>query len=157
MLAFVCIACALAAAPLLVWPELRRAIQQTSGEETSIAGAAGMRGAVGPVVAVRDGEAWVEVRGERWKVAGDTTLAVGDRVRVLAVENLELRIAPADEPAAPPEPAALFPPSRLAGLALWALAAALAPTALAVPASTVALGVPIAAFAILAIPGGIDL
>ena len=157
MTSFAFFACAFAAAILLVWPELRRATEMVSGEETSVAGAAGMRGEIGRVVTSQEGESWAEVRGERWKVHADAPLALEQRVRVLAVENLELRVEPATNPEAPEAKLPLLPPSRVAGLVLWAAAGGIATLALSIPALYVLLGVPLASLAILAIPGGLDL
>ena len=42
-----------------------------------------------------DGEAWVLVRGERWRVHCDTALPAGARVRVVQREGLLLQVVPA--------------------------------------------------------------
>jgi membrane-bound serine protease (ClpP class) len=50
---------------------------------------AGMRG---EVVYAEGGEAWAEVRGERWQVRSAAPLAVGQRIRVLRVDGLILQV-----------------------------------------------------------------
>lgn len=49
-------------------------------------------GASGEVLQVSDGEAWAQVLGERWKVASDAPLAAGQRVRVLGLDGLTLKV-----------------------------------------------------------------
>jgi membrane-bound serine protease (ClpP class) len=58
-----------------------------------VSGREGMVGATGTVVAVDADGAWAEVQGERWRVRSDAPLAVGDRVRVTAVDGLTLVVA----------------------------------------------------------------
>lgn len=55
-----------------------------------VSGREEMAGAVGTVVAVDAESAWAEVRGERWRIRCDAPLAVGDRIRVTAVDGLTL-------------------------------------------------------------------
>ncbi|MCK6431109.1 MAG: nodulation protein NfeD [Burkholderiaceae bacterium] len=55
-----------------------------------VSGREEMAGAVGTVVAVDADSAWAEVRGERWRIRCDAPLAVGDRIRVTAVDGLTL-------------------------------------------------------------------
>ncbi len=55
-----------------------------------VSGREEMAGAVGTVVAVDADGAWAEVRGERWRIRCDAPLAVGDRIRVTAVDGLTL-------------------------------------------------------------------
>ena len=55
-------------------------------------------GAPGEVLQVAPGEAWAEVLGERWKVAGDQPLVAGQRIRVVGVDGLTLRVHPDTEP-----------------------------------------------------------
>ena len=50
-------------------------------------------GRAGRVVAVDADGAWAEVRGERWRVRVDAALAIGDRVRVTAIDGLTLVVA----------------------------------------------------------------
>jgi membrane-bound serine protease (ClpP class) len=57
-------------------------------------------GTSGEVLQVSDGEAWAEVLGERWKVTGDRPLAAGQRIRVVGVDGLTLRVRPELEPQA---------------------------------------------------------
>lgn len=72
-------------------------------------GAAHMLGALGVVMDVRDGEAWAEVHGERWRVELDGAglpLAVGQRVRVTGQAGLVLAVQPeagAHAPVQPPD------------------------------------------------------
>jgi membrane-bound serine protease (ClpP class) len=51
-------------------------------------------GARGEVLQAGDGEAWVQVHGERWKARGAAPLAEGRRVRVTAVHGLVLDVEP---------------------------------------------------------------
>jgi membrane-bound serine protease (ClpP class) len=57
-----------------------------------VSGREDMIGAAGTVVEVDDGEAWAQVRGERWKVAGPAGLQPGDRIRVTAIAGLTLTV-----------------------------------------------------------------
>ncbi len=154
MLAGVCILCAALAAVLLVWPELRSISQTVSGEETSVAGVGGMLGEVGRVVADREGEIWVEVRGERWKATAAVPLVQGDRIRVLSVNDLQLAVEPASHEAAPAPAVSGWASSRIAGLALWALASALAPIAIAASPLWIWLGVPLGSITLLVVLSG---
>ena len=61
-------------------------------------------GTVSEVVAIEPGGAWALVRGERWQVRADAPLAVGQRVRVLAVRGLMLDVAADPESAMHPIP-----------------------------------------------------
>ncbi|MDF2462524.1 MAG: hypothetical protein K0Q43_759 [Ramlibacter sp.] len=54
-------------------------------------------GASGEVLQVSDGEVWAEVLGERWKVTGDGPLVAGQRIRVIGVDGLTLRVGPDTE------------------------------------------------------------
>ena len=54
-------------------------------------------GTPGEVLQVSDGEAWAEVLGERWKVTGDRPLVAGERIRVVGVDGLTLRVRPDTE------------------------------------------------------------
>ncbi|MCB4365761.1 nodulation protein NfeD [Hydrogenophaga taeniospiralis] len=65
-----------------------------------VSGGEDMIGALGEVVQVQDGQAWAEVRGERWQVRADTALRPGQRVRVEALHDLLLQVRP--EAATPP-------------------------------------------------------
>lgn len=49
-------------------------------------------GATGEVLQATDREAWAEVLGERWKVTSDSPLVTGQRVRVLGLEGLTLKV-----------------------------------------------------------------
>ncbi len=149
MLAGVCILCAILAAVLLVWPELRSIARVVSGEETSVAGVAGMIGEIGRVVSDRDGEIWVEVRGERWKADAPGPLALGDRIRVQAVNDLQLAVEPATREAAPTPPVARWAASRTVGLVLWALASVLAPIAIPASPYLIWIGVPVGSMSLL--------
>ncbi len=68
-----------------------------------VSGREDMVGATGQVAAVQSGLCWVTVRGERWQVKAAVPLAVGQRVRVLAVDGLVLMVEP-DPPNGPPTP-----------------------------------------------------
>jgi membrane-bound serine protease (ClpP class) len=57
-----------------------------------VSGREDMIGAAGTVVAVDDGQAWAQVHGERWRVAGPGHLQPGDHVRVTAIEGLTLTV-----------------------------------------------------------------
>jgi membrane-bound serine protease (ClpP class) len=57
-----------------------------------VSGREALVGAPGEVLHVADGEAWAQVRGERWKVVGDAPLAAGQRVRVLGLDGLTLKV-----------------------------------------------------------------
>ena len=59
-----------------------------------VSGAEDMVGATGVVLASDGKGAWAEVRGERWRVTSNETLAPGQRVRVLALRGLTLEVAP---------------------------------------------------------------
>jgi len=64
-----------------------------------VSGSEAMLGATGLVTAVDGTKAWAQVQGERWQVAGESPLALGQAVRVQAVEGLVLRVEPvSDEP-----------------------------------------------------------
>lgn len=55
-----------------------------------VSGREEMVGAAGTVVAADADGTWAQVHGERWRVRSDAPLAVGDRVRVTAVDGLTL-------------------------------------------------------------------
>ena len=57
-------------------------------------GAEGLIGEVGTVKAVDGAGGKVQVHGELWRAEFEGTVTVGDRVRVVALENLTLRVAP---------------------------------------------------------------
>lgn len=57
-----------------------------------VSGRESLAGARGTVVAVDGGEIWALVEGERWRVRAAQPLAVGDRVRVRAVDGLTLAV-----------------------------------------------------------------
>jgi len=57
-----------------------------------------MIGAPGTVTVVTPAGTWAQVHGETWRVAADVPLAMGDRVRVTAVDGLTLQVAPAAAP-----------------------------------------------------------
>jgi membrane-bound serine protease (ClpP class) len=83
-------ACAAALLALIVWLVFRsRRAHQVTGD-------AAMQMDIGellePVSA--GGEAWMMVRGERWRVHCDTALPAGARVRVVSRQGLLLRVEP---------------------------------------------------------------
>lgn len=57
-----------------------------------VSGREEMLGAAGTIVAADADGAWAEVRGERWRIRCDEPLAVGERVRVTAVDGLTLTV-----------------------------------------------------------------
>lgn len=59
-----------------------------------VSGSEAMLGATGQVTAVEGPKAWAQVQGERWQVASERPLALGQAVRVQAVEGLVLRVEP---------------------------------------------------------------
>jgi len=58
-------------------------------------------GARGEVIALTPHESWALVRGERWQVSADAPLAIGQRVRVDAVQGLVLHVTPDAETVTP--------------------------------------------------------
>ena len=61
-----------------------------------VSGESSMLGATGALVEFTAGEGWASVRGEPWRVRGSTALAVGQTVRVVAVQGNTLEVAPAE-------------------------------------------------------------
>ena len=61
---------------------------------TPYTGAEGLMGEVGTVKAVDGGRGKVLVHGELWRAEFQGAVAAGDRVRVVALENLTLKVAP---------------------------------------------------------------
>lgn len=59
-----------------------------------VSGREDMLGAAGQVLEVSDGEAWVQVRGERWAVTSDGPLRSGQRVSVCGLKGLTLQVRP---------------------------------------------------------------
>ncbi len=57
-----------------------------------VSGREDLIGAFGEVIAVDGDAAWALVRGERWKVESRETLALGQKVRVLAINGLTLGV-----------------------------------------------------------------
>jgi membrane-bound serine protease (ClpP class) len=57
-----------------------------------VSGPEQMLGAEGVVLTREAGTTWAQVHGERWKVRGPAGLVAGDRVRVTAVQGLELQV-----------------------------------------------------------------
>jgi membrane-bound serine protease (ClpP class) len=49
-------------------------------------------GSTGPVLAVEGDEVWAQIQGERWRVSSAAPLALGDTVRVTAVDGLILAV-----------------------------------------------------------------
>ncbi|HEU0200184.1 MAG TPA: nodulation protein NfeD [Burkholderiaceae bacterium] len=62
-----------------------------------VSGREEMIGAPGTVFAVDGDETWAHVHGERWKVRSSAPLAVGDKVRVRALDGLTLEVERAPE------------------------------------------------------------
>jgi membrane-bound serine protease (ClpP class) len=65
-----------------------------------VSGAANLVGAVGEVIEFGGGQGWAEVAGERWHVTADQPLNPHQRIRVVALDGLTLRVLP-DEGAKP--------------------------------------------------------
>lgn len=63
-----------------------------------VSGREDLLGAHGQVLQVGDGETWAEVRGERWKVAGNGPLRTGQQVRVIGLRGLTLDVQPEEPP-----------------------------------------------------------
>jgi membrane-bound serine protease (ClpP class) len=61
-----------------------------------VSGESSLLGATGALVEFAAGEGWASVRGEPWRVRGSTALAVGQTVRVVAVQGNTLEVAPAE-------------------------------------------------------------
>ena len=59
-----------------------------------VSGREEMLGAQGQVLEVEGGEAWAQVRGERWAVVSELPLATGQRVRVTGIRGLTLQVQP---------------------------------------------------------------
>jgi membrane-bound serine protease (ClpP class) len=55
-----------------------------------VSGREDLIGAAGTIIAADADGVWAEVRGERWRIRCDAPLAVGDRVRIAAVDGLTL-------------------------------------------------------------------
>jgi membrane-bound serine protease (ClpP class) len=55
-------------------------------------GAAGMIGRQGTAAGPLDPDGWVLVAGERWQASAEAAVSAGDRVEVLAVDGLRLRV-----------------------------------------------------------------
>ena len=63
-----------------------------------VSGREDLLGAHGEVLQVGEGETWAQVRGERWKVAGNAPLRRGQQVRVIGLRGLTLDVQPQEEP-----------------------------------------------------------
>lgn len=63
-----------------------------------VSGREDLLGAHGRVLQVAAGETWAEVRGERWKVAGNAPLRRGQQVRVVGLHGLTLDVQPEEQP-----------------------------------------------------------
>ncbi|WP_309684601.1 nodulation protein NfeD [Polaromonas sp.] len=57
-----------------------------------VSGREELPGALGEVLEVADGEAWAQVRGERWRVTSRQPLLTGQRIRVLSLHGLTLEV-----------------------------------------------------------------
>ncbi len=66
-----------------------------------VSGAPAMVGTRGSIVEFSAGEGWALVNGENWRVRGDAQLERGQRIRVMGVDGLTLRVAADDEGATP--------------------------------------------------------
>jgi len=82
--------CAAALLALILWLVLRaRRLRQVTGDVAMLADVAEL---LEPVNA--DGEAWVMVRGERWRARCETSLPAGARVRIVRRQGLLLWVVP---------------------------------------------------------------
>lgn len=59
-----------------------------------VTGTEAMIGLEGRVSLMTDGRIYAQIRGEQWQIVADAPLAVGDRVRVSAVQDLILHVVP---------------------------------------------------------------
>jgi membrane-bound serine protease (ClpP class) len=83
--------CAALLLALILWLVMRaRRSHAVTGDVAMLADVAEL---LEPVNA--DGEAWVMVRGERWRVHCDTSLPAGARVRIVRRQGLLLWVVPA--------------------------------------------------------------
>ncbi|EIL97422.1 serine protease [Rhodanobacter thiooxydans] len=90
--------CAAALLALIVWLVFRsRRAHQVTGDAAMLVDTGEL---LEPVEA--DGEAWMLVRGERWRVRSDIALPAGARVRVVSRQGLLLRVEPAPADATHP-------------------------------------------------------
>jgi len=62
-----------------------------------VSGSEALAGAIGHVTTLEGAKAWAQVEGERWQVMAEQPLALGQAVRVQAVEGLVLRVAPLED------------------------------------------------------------
>jgi membrane-bound serine protease (ClpP class) len=60
-----------------------------------VSGVSSLVGADGEMLDDARSSGWANIRGETWQVSTDAPLARGDKVRVVAVDGVQLRVAPA--------------------------------------------------------------
>jgi membrane-bound serine protease (ClpP class) len=84
-------ALALEALELVLWKRFLRRYRLRSGPETLI-------GAYATVVAECAPEGRVRIRGELWRARCSLVAAVGERVRITAIDGLTLWVEPESEP-----------------------------------------------------------
>ena len=84
-------ALAIEALELVLWKRFLRRYRLRSGPETLI-------GAYATVVGECALEGRVRVRGELWRARPSFAAAVGERVRITAIDGLTLRVEPESEP-----------------------------------------------------------
>ncbi|WP_212745084.1 nodulation protein NfeD [Hydrogenophaga sp. 2FB] len=66
-----------------------------------VSGGEDMVGTRGRVLQIQDGEAWAEVRGERWRVRSEAPMWPGQTVRVVGLTGLLLQVQPDTSPQFP--------------------------------------------------------
>ena len=64
----------------------------------SVSGHEGMLGQEGTVVGMEGGMIYAEIRGENWRVVCKEPLSIGDRVSVIGIEDLKLRVTRSTTP-----------------------------------------------------------
>ena len=69
-----------------------------------VSGHDSMVGEYGQIVGIDDGMVYAEIRGENWRVVCEESLQIGDRVRVIATQDLKLRVVRAVETGHPSVP-----------------------------------------------------
>jgi membrane-bound serine protease (ClpP class) len=63
-----------------------------------VSGAEAMIGSVADVLEASEGEGWARVQGETWRVRSRAPMKAGQRVKVVAVDGLELEVRPLEDP-----------------------------------------------------------
>ena len=63
-----------------------------SHRKKALTGIEGMVGEIGVALTEVNGEGKIRVHGEIWQASGESTIAAGERVKVLAVEGMKVRV-----------------------------------------------------------------